>query len=445
LSAYAYQKPSSLVLAYLRFSTPEQANGDSRRRQLALAENYARQHGLQLDKGLNFRDLGVSAFRGKNAKEGGLRAFLDAVEHGLVPPDSYLLVESLDRLSRERILEAQALFLQIVSAGVTLVTLLDQRAYSRESLNANPIDLIISLVYMMRANEESSTKSSRLRAACAALRDDPDTRFHGGQCPGWLRPNSRKTGYEIIPEKAAVIQRIFREAVAGRGLQMIARNLNQEGIPLFGRGNQKGKLWQRALVRHLLYTPLVIGDYTPHRGELIGGKLRFMPTTTKPGYYPAVVSREDWQYLGARRKAWSDHYKCQTRNNSLVANVLAWREARMCSDEWVRYPEIEDVFINDIKLLIKGCTQPDLHPEARRSMLRHIKQRLTSLRARLERERAVHASLAASGRTGRTWDAATQDQIAELLSERYRLRLDRNYWTDATLSLKLEALRNAVI
>ena len=62
---------NGVAYSYLRFSTPEQAMGDSRRRQLSLAEAYARQNGLLLDLGLNFRDLGISAFRGKNAKEGG--------------------------------------------------------------------------------------------------------------------------------------------------------------------------------------------------------------------------------------------------------------------------------------------------------------------------------------------------------------------------------------
>jgi DNA invertase Pin-like site-specific DNA recombinase len=62
-----------VAYSYLRFSTPEQANGDSRRRQTSLAEDYARQNDLLLDKGLNFRDLGVSAYRSRNAKQGGLR------------------------------------------------------------------------------------------------------------------------------------------------------------------------------------------------------------------------------------------------------------------------------------------------------------------------------------------------------------------------------------
>ena len=102
---------ANIAFSYLRFSTAEQAAGDSRRRQLAMAEKYAANHHLRLDRQLSFRDLGVSAFRGRNAKEGALRAFLDAIEHNLVPENSFLLIESLDRLSRDRILAAQALFL----------------------------------------------------------------------------------------------------------------------------------------------------------------------------------------------------------------------------------------------------------------------------------------------------------------------------------------------
>ena len=40
--------------------------------------------------------------------------------------------------------------LAIVNAGIVLVTLIDGRSYSRDSLNANPCDLIISLVWSRR-------------------------------------------------------------------------------------------------------------------------------------------------------------------------------------------------------------------------------------------------------------------------------------------------------
>jgi DNA invertase Pin-like site-specific DNA recombinase len=48
-----------------------------------------------------------------------LGRFLAAVKSGAVTTGSFLIVESLDRLSREQILEAQALFLGIIRAEST--------------------------------------------------------------------------------------------------------------------------------------------------------------------------------------------------------------------------------------------------------------------------------------------------------------------------------------
>ena len=76
--------------SYLRFSTPEQMQGDSFRRQSALAQTYAHKHGLDLDTSLNFHDLGVSAFHGKNfGAEGQLGNFIQAVKSRLVSQGSY--------------------------------------------------------------------------------------------------------------------------------------------------------------------------------------------------------------------------------------------------------------------------------------------------------------------------------------------------------------------
>ena len=85
--------------SYIRFSTPEQQKGDSKRRQTELARRYADANGLDLDETLTFHDLGVSAYRGKN-RDAALGPFVTTVEAGRVKQGSYLLVESLDRLSR---------------------------------------------------------------------------------------------------------------------------------------------------------------------------------------------------------------------------------------------------------------------------------------------------------------------------------------------------------
>ena len=56
--------------SYVRFSTPEQAQGDSYRRQIESAEEYARLHDLEMDAKLRFADRGLSAYRGANAEIG---------------------------------------------------------------------------------------------------------------------------------------------------------------------------------------------------------------------------------------------------------------------------------------------------------------------------------------------------------------------------------------
>ncbi len=88
-----------VAYSYIRFSTPEQARGDSLRRQMDLSAQYARDNGLQLDETLT--DKGVSGFRGQNIKEGALGSFLKHIQSGRIKPGSVLLDEALDRLSRD--------------------------------------------------------------------------------------------------------------------------------------------------------------------------------------------------------------------------------------------------------------------------------------------------------------------------------------------------------
>ena len=70
--------------SYVRFSTPEQAEGDSFRRQTEQARAYAQRHGLDLDQTLTYQDLGRSGFDGSNAQRGALRAFRFAVPEFLL-------------------------------------------------------------------------------------------------------------------------------------------------------------------------------------------------------------------------------------------------------------------------------------------------------------------------------------------------------------------------
>ena len=219
--------------SYLRFSTPEQMRGDSYRRQAQLARDYATRHNLDLDDKLTFEDLGVSAYRQRNVAVGRLGAFLKAVEVGMVPQGSYLLVESLDRISRQTARKALRVLEDLVESGVTLVTLSDGRQYTTEALDNDPTALLLSILIFMRANEESATKARRVRAAWVGKRQKAADRPLTSICPAWMRREGDT--FELIPERAAVVRQIYDMYLSGVGQYNITKKLHADDVPPFGK------------------------------------------------------------------------------------------------------------------------------------------------------------------------------------------------------------------
>ncbi len=292
------------AFSYLRFSTPEQAAGDSFRRQATMAREYAARHDLDLDTSLTFHDLGVSAYRGTNADTGKLADFLEAVEVGLVPKGSVLLVEALDRLTRLVPRKALRVLESIIERGVDVVTLNDGKLYSIDTIDQNPVDLMIAVVYFMRANEESATKARRLRQAWEGKRQQAGARPLTRMVPGWLRVVDGEGGarerIEVIPERAELLRRIFAEHLAGSGLQVIANRLNAEGVECWGWGKRKGDQWHRSYIKKLIENPATYGSFVPHTWTETGGERVRVAMEPMEGYYPAVVSREEFEQANQR-------------------------------------------------------------------------------------------------------------------------------------------------
>jgi DNA invertase Pin-like site-specific DNA recombinase len=296
--------------SYIRFSTPEQSRGDSFRRQSEFSKLYAERHSLVLDESFNLRDLGISAFRGTNVKEGALAGFLEAIKTGRVPKGSTLIIESLDRLSRDQIRPALQLFMNILDGGVSIVTIKPEREYLPE--NQDPLSLIEPLIYFSRAHEESQTKSSRvsdswdMRRRKAASEGKAMTTV----CPSWVHLVDGK--YELIPEKAAIVKRIFSMSKEGMGTYIITKTLRNENVPPIGRS----KNWNTAYVRLILSDRRAIGELQPMKSKVaIGEKL--------VGYFPAVVSEEDYYVAlggikGRKKRAGRNVLDCENLFSGMV-------------------------------------------------------------------------------------------------------------------------------
>ena len=269
--------------SYIRMSTDVQLRGDSLRRQLEASSDYAAKHGLELVEESRLQDIGISAFKGANVSDGALGRFLKAIERKKIPQGSFLLVESLDRLSRQEIRKSLTLFLRIIDAGVNIVTLADNRVYTAQKTELQ--DLLISLVIMSWAHEKSQTKSLRVGAAWANKRANAATRPLTAMCPAWLKLSRDKTHYEVNEKRAKIVRSIFEDSVAGMGNYTITRRLNGARVPHFGRSRG----WCNSYVNMITINRAVLGEFQPH--QVINGK-RVPAGPAIPNYFPAIVDHD---------------------------------------------------------------------------------------------------------------------------------------------------------
>jgi DNA invertase Pin-like site-specific DNA recombinase len=309
------------VFSYVRFSSAKQSAGDSKARQIKSAKAFADEHGYELadQKDYLFFDAGRSAYKGRHLDDTGeLARFLAFVEDGTIPTGSILVVESLDRLSRERVRDALPRFLDLLAKGINVYTSTDRRLYTSDY---NEIDLIVSIITMSRAHEESATKGSRVSSAWqnkhkeARETGKPLGKLH----PLWL--DLTPDGYVLNPNHAQMVRRIFDLSAKGYGSRVIAATLNQDGLPTFsaGRKNSSG-LWGFSTIRHILESRTTLGEYQPH--IFIDG-VRTPDGEPIKDFFPPAVSEEQF-YLAAAARASRRLHKITkvTKNFNVLAGIF---------------------------------------------------------------------------------------------------------------------------
>ena len=271
-----------LAFSYIRFSSPQQKLGDSLRRQLERTAHYCAAHGLKLDESL--RDEGYSAFSGTHRKRGALGRFIKRVEAGEIPTGSVLIVEAFDRLSRQTARHAFNQFSDLLDAGIEIVTLVDGRRYTAESVDSNAGELFMSIGMMLGAHTELKNKADRTRHNWTQRRGTIRT-----MVPAWIIKDGDKP---ILNEpKTEIIRRIFRDILA-KGTDLIAKELNDEGVAfLCTRKRRRDKaIWNRSTIQKLVRGRQVLGYQEVAQSvngvRKVSGELKL---------YPNVVTEQQWQ------------------------------------------------------------------------------------------------------------------------------------------------------
>jgi DNA invertase Pin-like site-specific DNA recombinase len=402
------------AFSYIRFSDPSQAKGDSYARQHRLAMAYCKANDLQLvsDTEYTFFDSGISAYSGKLRGAGTeLSRFLSLVEDGSIPAGSYLIVESLDRLSREHPRQALPRFMDLLAAGISIHTLHGGKTYHREY---DEMDLFQSIVEMSRSYKESLWKSKRIGENWREKQDA--ARLHGiplgNAKPAWLDVVSDSAGRRLgfkPNDYVAVIEKIFRYTIDGYGRNTVAQMLNAEGIFAF-----KVPLWGPSSVHKILTSEAVLGIYQPT--TKIDGK-RVPLGEPIPDYYPPVISKAMFDSALAatsgrdstktrkqspRFQLWQGIGKCMLCNSPLHSYSNGRKDAPLylrcyeakkgaCPAGSIRADSLEPIFKETLaKLNVTALVQSSA--SAINAKLTAVTGQLVAERAKLKNFKAAYAS-----------------------------------------------------
>ncbi|WP_081636506.1 recombinase family protein [Methylobacterium sp. 285MFTsu5.1] len=280
----------ALVIRYHRVSREEQAEGHGFTRQREGTEEWCARNGVEAD--LTLEDAGHSAFTADHIRRGAMGQILEAIASGRIMAGSTLVMENLDRLSRENPFEAVKMFTSIVSNDIAIVTFLDGYRYTQDgTAMQRMLTMIMSIMHFGRANSESELKSTRVAEAwrekhrLARENGQP----HGRRCPEWMR--LEPGGYELIEDRAREVRWMFACAIGGWGRRRIVKELIARRVEPWIEPSVKRPhpVWNESYVQKILSGGEACGTYFP--GKWPGNRRR---TSQEPilDYYPAAVSRE---------------------------------------------------------------------------------------------------------------------------------------------------------
>lgn len=123
---------------------------------------------------------------------------------------------------------------------------------------------------------------------------------NGGSCLGYRSVDkqdgdrrNKQTLFEIVPEEAVTVQKIFSLCAAGRGFRSIANQLNRDG-----HRTKKGNTFSEAGIKEILINPVYAGTIRYNRFEGWSEKRRRGKNSNPilvPGLHQPIIERELWE------------------------------------------------------------------------------------------------------------------------------------------------------
>lgn len=312
--------PMSKIIpyGYLRVSSLEQVRtGGGLDTQDEEVRQYITQKSdvFDIDRMVMMSDEGLSAYTGRNIKEGELGRFLANVEAGLVPAGSALVCYSVDRLSRQNPWVGTQLISTLIGAGIEIHSVAENQILRSD----DPVGAIMSTIYLMRANNESVIKSERAKSGYAKRLNESikSKKVLTRQMPRWLYEHEGL--YAVDPDMKRVIDFTFDSYIAGQSTGYIASELNNKGW-VYGDTE-----WRGSYVAKLIRDERLIGKHIRYSKQVKGVKREIIETI--PNFYPVAVEVDKFHLANNMLTNVAENIRGRTRitygDTSILRNLFS--------------------------------------------------------------------------------------------------------------------------
>lgn len=326
------------AIVYIRWSTANQEDGNSLERQKLLATEAARLKGWRIVE--THVEAGKSAYHGRNRSEKGkLREIEERAARGELA-GMVLIVEAMDRLSRQEPLESINLLSDLCKKGLTIYEAGTGTTYDLAKIKESWANLIVALARAGEAHDSSRIKAKRVTSAWRRTQEEGRTKDGKADprlCPYWMEVVNGE--FQVIEERAEVIRKLFQMSANGAGLRAISDAANE----IRDRTGWPAQVWNIRGVSMLLNGRRVLGEYLPQKRKEDYSREDVGPARK---IYPAIVSTELWYQVqqglktrtatgGPRQKTvniLSHIARCKCGSKMVLRSHKAQKATLTCSD-----------------------------------------------------------------------------------------------------------------
>jgi DNA invertase Pin-like site-specific DNA recombinase len=276
----------TIAVSYSRFSDPHQAKGDSEARQARDFAAFCDRHKLTPSPKV-FVDRGRSGYHDEHRKKGRLGVLIAAAKKGDFEPGTVIVVEAWDRLGRLRPDRQVNLLQELLETGVGIGVCRLGDIFTEEDFGTGKWSMLSMFIQL--AYQESKQKAERVRSARGRRRAEvrEGKALFGPQRPAWV--DLRDERFVLIPDRAAVVRRIFEMSAAGYGSTAIVKRFHKEEVPAFGPSG----VWSRQYVNLILKDRRAVGDFQMYSLDAKTGR-DVAEGDPVAGYFPAAVTESEW-------------------------------------------------------------------------------------------------------------------------------------------------------